>query len=180
VSYGDPYGLKPCNFWLFSSRFCSWADMKENVGALFRRLRSEPEQVELGREVAPHIFSLMASGTLTGPVGRSVEVNIPGPVNSAYGKVDYVLGNVPNNAASAGKGGFFRGILGFDESTMGPALQKHLVQNTSSAVKAANGNINVTGAMVGANGRAVNVTSVWRLSDNGKMLNFVTAMPASK
>lgn len=41
VSYSDPYGLKPCSLWLFSSNFCTWSDFKENICAVFCALRSE-------------------------------------------------------------------------------------------------------------------------------------------
>lgn len=175
VSYADPYGLEACDRGL-----SLWACIKQNVSDFFRRLREEPEQVQAGFEGAPHLFSAMASGTTGGTVGRSVRVNVPGPMNSRFGKVDYLLGNVPNNLDSAGKGGFFRGVLGFNEQTMAPALQRHLIEHAGTAVKTARGNINVTGTMVGANGRAANVTTAWRLSDDGKTLNFVTATPAPR
>jgi hypothetical protein len=63
---------------------------------------------------------------------------------------------------------------------MAPALQRHFVDHAGTAVKTASGNVNVTGTMVGANGRATNVTTAWRLSDDGKTLNFVTATPAPR
>ena len=41
------------------------------------------------------------------------------------GKLSYLLGKVAGNAASAGKGGFFEGVMGFTEKSLLKALRNH-------------------------------------------------------
>ena len=61
----------------------------------------------------------------TGRVLDTNGIKIPGSVNSPFGKIDYLLGNSPG-VSSAGKGGFFGGVMGFDADTLGAALENHL------------------------------------------------------
>ncbi|HYW08312.1 MAG TPA: RHS repeat-associated core domain-containing protein, partial [Longimicrobium sp.] len=63
VTYSDPYGLAPC------PPDCSLNSLWENVVTVVRRLRDEPEQRKLGDDLAPGIFTSLASGTLHGPSG---------------------------------------------------------------------------------------------------------------
>jgi RHS repeat-associated protein len=101
-------------------------------------------------------------------------IRVPGPVNSTLGKVDYLLGNV-NSVESKGKGGFFRGVLGFSEKNLEPALKQHLIDNFGTATMQGN-KVRATGTMTGANGKTANVLSVWQITAEGSV-DFVTAMP---
>lgn len=107
------------------------------------------------------------------------QISIPGPTNSPYGKVDYLLGKVPGSQESIGKGGFFAGVLGFTDDTMAPALQQHLLDNFGSAefYTRQTSRASVTGIMRGVNGREARVTSVWELLEDGTY-RFITVTPA--
>ncbi|MBB4637842.1 RHS repeat-associated core domain-containing protein [Longimicrobium terrae] len=181
VSYSDPYGLDPCKK---GDRVCESVGYKVltyfGVSDETARTFMEPA-VRAAPAVALAVSVGRGAGLRSGAAAArsSVHVNIPGPVNSRYGKVDYLLGNVPGNQDSLGKGGFFRGEMGFDETTMGPALEQHLMSNLGSITRDG-ARINVTGPMIGANGRTANVTTGWRLSDDGRTLNLVTALPAKR
>ncbi|HEY8207840.1 MAG TPA: hypothetical protein VIG99_10195, partial [Myxococcaceae bacterium] len=101
-------------------------------------------------------------------------IRIPGPRNSPFGKVDYLLGNV-GSVESIGKGGFFRGVLGFSEGTLGPALERHLVENFGTA--AVDGSrIRAIGTLVGPGGRLATVESVWQVTSEG-FVDLITAVP---
>ncbi|HSU13608.1 RHS repeat-associated core domain-containing protein [Longimicrobium sp.] len=184
VSYGDPYGLDPCKdparrndpgcprLWPFSmagkiSNRTSWLGQQQH--ALWRYLDSAPGRIQVMGLI---LGAFSASGG--GSVDAGVETNVPGAVNSRYGKVDFLLGNVRDNASSVGKGPLFRNLLGFDETTLEPALHQHAVNNLASAALR-DGNIQFTGPMVGANGRTLDMVTIWRLSQDGSTLNFVTS-----
>jgi len=114
----------------------------------------------------------------SGQVLDTSAITIPGPVNSAFGKIDYLLGNVTTGdsaALSAGKGGFFSGVMGYDQTTLGPALQNQLIDNFGSAT--INGNrISVVGPMTGPSGTTANVLSAWQVTPSGSV-SFITAFP---
>jgi RHS repeat-associated protein len=114
----------------------------------------------------------------SGQVLDTSAITIPGPVNSAFGKIDYLLGNVTTGdsaALSAGKGGFFSGVMGYDQTTLGPALQNQLIDNFGSAT--INGNrISVVGPMSGPSGTTANVLSAWQVTPSGSV-SFITAFP---
>jgi hypothetical protein len=57
---------------------------------------------------------------------------IPGPRNSPYGKLDYLLGRVPS-PVSVGKGQFFAGVMGFTDESLAAALTAHLQENLETA-----------------------------------------------
>ena len=48
-------------------------------------------------------------------------IRIPGPRNSPYGKLDFLLGEVPTNPKSIERGGFFKQIMGFSDETLDEA-----------------------------------------------------------
>ena len=110
------------------------------------------------------------------------KISVPGPANSPYGKVDYLLGNVPGNADSVGKGGFFRGVLGFDEETLEPALRTQLIDNFSNTpLRSARqphqvARLQVNAPIVGPSGVTANVNSVWEILPGGTT-RFLTATP---
>lgn len=110
----------------------------------------------------------------SGAILDAASVEIPGPLNSAYGKLDYLLGRVPDSAKSIGKGGFFKGVMKFTDESLDAALRSHLTENFSTAVIDGT-KIRVTGTMTGPGGRVANVTSVWQVKDGA--VKFVTAMP---
>jgi hypothetical protein len=101
-------------------------------------------------------------------------IRIPGPRNSPFGKVDYLLGNV-GSVESVGKGGFFRGVLGFSESNLGPALERHLIENFGSATIEGS-RIRAIGTLVGPGGRSATVQSVWQVTPEG-FADLITAVP---
>jgi len=91
------------------------------------------------------------------------------------GKLSYLLGKVAGNAASAGKGGFFEGVLGFTEESLLKAVKNHLTENLAEATVNSKGFLEVTGEMVGANGRRAMVKTVWeRVEDSYRL---ITAVP---
>jgi hypothetical protein len=157
--------------------------------------RTEEELDEAGKSFAGGVRHIGVGGLtlllgLRGAAGRraapvrarlaaDVEVVIPGPVNSKYGKVQYLLGKVPGNRSSAGKGRFFGGTLGFDDATLEPALRSHFLANRGSGITNAKGNFEVVGTMIGPNGRSANVVTVWRRDVLG-VWQFVTAMPGPR
>lgn len=102
-------------------------------------------------------------------------VVIPGPANSPFGKLDYLLGLVPDNQSSQGKAGFFAGVMGFDHVTLRQALTAHLLDNLVGATRAGT-RIVVTGPMMGPSGRTAEVLAVWRYAPNEDIV-FVTAYP---
>lgn len=109
-----------------------------------------------------------------------METVIPGPTNSQWGKVDYLLGNVTEGAqaaASAGKGGFFAGFLKFDGNSLGPALQAQFSKNVGTLTQQANGNYAVTGTITGPTGVTATIVTIWQKLPNGTY-QLVTALPA--
>lgn len=118
-------------------------------------------------------------GRSDGTILDTAAMAIPGPRNSPYGKLDYLLGNVPDNSASKGKGGFFRGVLGFSShGELGSSLKSHLVNNFENASTQGT-RIRVIAPLTGANGRTASVTSVWQINPNGTM-ELITALPGPK
>jgi hypothetical protein len=123
-----------------------------------------------------------ASGKTLDPA----KVQVAGPGKTPWGKEDYLLGNVKSGKSvvkSDGKGGFFRGELGFSEGNLTPALQRHLVDNfpkaTVQATKDGVDRIAVVGPMTGPTGKVANVKTVWELFPNGSA-SFITAEPAPR
>jgi RHS repeat-associated protein len=117
----------------------------------------------------------------SGQVLDTSAIKIPGPVNSIWGKVDFLLGNVTegteeNVAKSADRGLTFRAQMGFDESTLGAALQNHLIENFENVVFNAKGNINAIGSMTGPSGVTRTILSAWQALPDGT-ISFVTAFP---
>ena len=143
-------------------------------GALIRG--AERLAVEEGEVVAARGLSAGARfiGREAGEILDVTRIRIPGPVNSAFGKIDYLLGNV-GSVESLGKGGFFRGVLGFSESNLGPALERHLIENFGSATVQGS-RIRAVGALIGANGRVVTIQSVWQVTAEG-FVDLITAVP---
>ncbi|HEX4955562.1 MAG TPA: RHS repeat-associated core domain-containing protein [Thermoanaerobaculia bacterium] len=119
-------------------------------------------------------FKLLASFT-DAPAAR---ITIPGPTNSALGKLDYLLGLVPGNKDSLGKGGTFASALGFTRDTLGGALKAHLLDNLKSAEIAGN-RITVVADLTGPSGQTRGVRSVWQILKDGTIA-LVTAFEDSK
>ena len=99
-----------------------------------------------------------------------------GPRNSAFGKLDYLLGKAPGQD-SRGKGGFFSSFLGFDAKTLEGALKGHLIDNFGSAAIKGN-KIEAIGSVTGANGKTARIKTVWQVKDG--TVSFITAVPAKK
>jgi len=76
---------------------------------------------------------------------------------------------------SVGKGRFFRGVLGFSEENLGPALEAHLIENFGSATIEGS-RIRAVGTLLGPNGRVATVQSVWQVTADG-FVDFITAVP---
>jgi hypothetical protein len=111
----------------------------------------------------------------SGEVLDTAKIIIPGPRNSAFGKLDYLLGNV-GTEKSVGKGGFFQGVLGFDKNTLASALKAHLIDNFAKAT--VNGRvITAIGKTTGANGMTATIKTVWQIGYDGS-INLITAVPA--
>ncbi len=104
-----------------------------------------------------------------------VRITIPGPRNSLYGKLDYLLGRVPVQANS-GKGKFFSGVLGFDDTTLDAALRAHLIAHLREATRTGN-KLAVIGPMSGPTGRTAIVRTVWLANADGSF-DFITAYPS--
>ena len=64
---------------------------------------------------------------------------------------------------------------GFSEGNMGPALERHLIENFGSAAIEGS-RIRVIGTMVGPGGRAATVQSVWQVTSEG-FVDLITAVP---
>ncbi|MAU21643.1 MAG: hypothetical protein CMH13_14085 [Martelella sp.] len=106
-------------------------------------------------------------------------IKIPGPTNSPYGKMDYLLGKVPGNQDSIGKGGYFEGALGFKSSDeLASAMESHLKDNFSDAVITGN-KVEVTAPITGPNGVTANVKAAWQVKADGSV-SFVTAFPGPR
>jgi hypothetical protein len=124
------------------------------------------------------------SGTrfITRADGQTLDTNsitIPGPTNSPYGKMDYLLGKVPGNQDSIGKGGYFGGTLGFKSGDdLAGAMQTHLKDNFGSAVIKGS-KVEVTAPITGPNGVTANVKAAWQVKPDGSV-SFVTAFPGPK
>lgn len=101
-------------------------------------------------------------------------ITIPGPRNSPYGKLDYLLGRVPTQA-SAAKGRFFAGVMGFDDATLDAALREHLIAHLAQAAHTGN-KIAVLGQMPGPNGRVALVRTIWQATPDDSF-DFITAYP---
>ncbi len=101
-----------------------------------------------------------------------MRLSIPGPRNSPYGKLDYLLGRVPNQD-SKGKGGLFAEVLGFIDETLDSALRSHLINNFGEAT-IEEARIIVTGMMIGPNGHTADIISVWQVMLEG-FINLITA-----
>jgi RHS repeat-associated protein len=117
--------------------------------------------------------------SFTGGANETPMAVIPGPLNSKYGKIDYLLGNVPGSVDSAGKGGFFRGVMGFDGKSLSAALTAQFKAGYESGVIGKSGNLEITSAITGANGKVANVLSAWQKVDE-KTYKLVTAVPAAR
>lgn len=102
-----------------------------------------------------------------------------GPLIANTGKLDYLLGEVPNSVKSQGLGGFFRGELGFSKETagaLGSALTSQFAANFGKAVVNDKGLYEVTGQIAGTNGKTAIIRSVWeKVGEN--VYKFVTAVP---
>ena len=169
VNFSDPFGL--C---YYPGGWCHKFLNALGSAEIWRQVREINTNAILGGGLSA--AGAFGAASRAAAAARAGAVNVPGPVNSPFGKVDYLLGNVPNNVGSAGKGGFFRGVMGFDEETMEPALRSHFSENAAKGTMNQKGNFEVTGTMVGPNGRSASVTTVWRQGEDGKW-NFVTAVP---
>ncbi|GAC1044865.1 hypothetical protein thsrh120_48690 [Rhizobium sp. No.120] len=106
-------------------------------------------------------------------------INIPGPINSPYGKMDYLLGKVPGNQDSIGKGGYFSGLLGFrSNEELSVAMRNQLIDNFGSAVIKGS-KIEITAPITGPNGVTANVKAAWIAKPDGSV-SFITALPGPK
>ena len=109
----------------------------------------------------------------------TTKISVPGPTNSPYGKMNYLLGKVPGNQDSIGKGGYFGGTLGFKSGVgLSTAMQGHLKNNFGSAVIKGN-KIVITAPITGPNGVTANVKAAWQVKPDGRV-GFVTAFPGPK
>jgi RHS repeat-associated protein len=105
-------------------------------------------------------------------------VRVPGPTNSRYGKLDYLLGLVPGSERSAGKAGTFAKTFGFTRDSLEAALKSHLIKNIESAVLSGS-RVVVDAPMTGANGEVRTVRSVWQILSDGT-ISLITAFETKK
>lgn len=109
----------------------------------------------------------------SGEILDTSRIVVPGPRDSAFGKVDFLLGRVPGSAKSAGRGGTFARTLGFTDSRLEASLRTHLVENFGSAAIQGN-RITVTAPLTGPAGATRGVRSVWQVLDDGAV-ELITA-----
>ena len=108
VNYSDPFGLAPCSLWPWSSRRCTWKDFKENVALFWHRLRTEPEQREMGLRGAAMMFSAGDAGLMMGPapgytvvIGKTTTLSSPGLIMAGQRTlVPQLAGDLGSNAAN--------------------------------------------------------------------------------
>jgi len=145
------------------------------IGLVGPAIASESIAAALMSNPSLTLFAMRMLFALSG--GDNIE--IPGPVNSEFGKAEYLLGQVPGNTESAGKGGFFSGALGFTKETLVPALKSHLMENVGKATVQETGvagvRVTTIGKMTGPNGTTAFVKTVWQVV-NGKV-RLITAVP---
>ncbi|HEV7922694.1 MAG TPA: hypothetical protein VGR02_18065 [Thermoanaerobaculia bacterium] len=113
------------------------------------------------------------------PLSVGAQAFVPGPVNSQWGKLDYLLGEVAHSDKSLGLGGFFKGELGFSKATedlLRTELTNQFAENLAKAVRNDKGLFEITGRITGANGRIAIVRTVWE--QVGDSYKLVTAVPA--
>jgi RHS repeat-associated protein len=85
------------------------------------------------------------------------------------GKHGYLLDN-------ATKSGFFRGVMGLTEKTIGGALRSHFAENFAKNSRFnQRGFLEVTGRMVDSKGRAWSVTTTWQWNQKTKVWDLITA-----
>jgi hypothetical protein len=102
---------------------------------------------------------------------------IPGPTNSPFGKLDYLLGRVAGNTGSITKGRLFGEVLGFTDETLDSALRSHLIDNFGNAIQDSSRGYPafiVEGTMTGSNGVTRQIQTVWQILEDGTY-SFVTA-----
>lgn len=137
---------------------------------------------DLLRNVGTGSAASAGSRFITRADGQTLDtasIFIPGPTNSPYGKMDYLLGKVPGNQDSIGKGGYFAGTLGFKfTDELASAMQNHLKDNFATAVIKGN-KMEVIAPITGPNGITANVKAAWQVRSDGS-LSFVTALPGPK
>lgn len=178
VNYSDPFGLwaLPCcieNERVMSAFYQISTPWYVRLWNTLKDRRTAEMTWEAFKVIGPAAKGAALGGGLS---ARQGAIEIPGPTNSPYGKVDYLLDNVPGKT---GKGGFFRGVMGFDETNLEPALRTHFSEHAASGVINERGFLEVTGSMTGANGRVANVTTVWQRNDRG-VWQLITAQPAPR
>ena len=102
------------------------------------------------------------------------QIRIPGPRNSPFGKLDYLLGRVPSQE-SRGKGIWFADRMGFTDEDLELALRQHLIDNFEGATIRGS-RITVNGAITTPGGRRPTLRSVWQVMPDGSV-DFITAFP---
>ncbi|WP_040404489.1 hypothetical protein, partial [Chelatococcus sp. GW1] len=113
-----------------------------------------------------------------GAILDTSKIAIPGPNNSPFGKIDYLLGKVAYSQDSLGKGGYFKDYLGFAGDDLGVALTNQLKDNFGSA-SVRGSKIEVSSEITGPNGVTAGVKSVWQVRSNGS-IELITALPARR
>ncbi|TYC60064.1 hypothetical protein FMN50_08435 [Rhodobacterales bacterium] len=154
----------------------------DNQIATAQRLGIKPKHVNKDGSVSNSAILEKLPRFITRADGQALDRNsitIPGPTNSPYGKMDYLLGKVPGSPESAGKGGYFGAELGFrSNEELANAMRSHLETNFGTAIITGH-KIEVTAPLVGPNGAMRNVKAAWMLKSDGSV-SFVTAFPGPK
>ncbi len=146
---------------------------KSKRAALLKKLNAPIKRLTArfkGTNKVPRFISRADGQTLD-----TSKIYVPGPTNSRYGKMDYLLGKT-GSPDSIGKGGYFGGELGFRSGDkLSAVMQSHLKNNFGSAVIKGN-KVEVTAPITGPNGVIRNVKAIWQVKPDGKV-GFVTALP---
>jgi RHS repeat-associated protein len=132
------------------------------ASAVFAR----PALVRTSMFLMRHPGLTVAALRVIGAVGGVDSVEVPGPVNAAQGKAEFLLGEVAS-AKSRSRGATFSGLLGFTKETLVPALKNHLLGNLRKAsvdLSQSTIRISVTAPMTGPSGVTTTVTTVWQVT----------------
>jgi hypothetical protein len=132
-----------------------------------------------GRETGGVLELLAGHHLLTesGAVDPS-RVRIPGPRDSPFGKLDYLLGRVGYSEDSVSKGRWFGEAMRFTDETLERTLIQHVVENAARATISARGTIEVIAPVATPRGVSAQLISVWQVS--GGALELITAYPVRR
>jgi RHS repeat-associated protein len=143
-------------------------------GVLVGPALAAEETLELGLLMMRNPGTVLAAMKLLDAVGGNASSHI-NPTGQTGNKLGYLLGKFES---SGGKGGLFAGVLGFGERTLDAAVRSHFAENFAKGELQANGRLEVTGAMAGANGVVRTITTIWQWNQKTKVWDLITGYQA--